>query len=100
MNTYASKDCTGAAGHHQLPVGDVVHRRPQRARRPAADPRPQHPLTKTQLLGFSGPPGAISYEIKYAKDATVAADGSLSALNVQDALPGPRHGPGADHRRA
>ena len=43
-------------------------------------------LTKTQLLGFSGPPGAISYEFKYAKDATVAADGSLAALNVQDAF--------------
>ena len=60
---------------------------------------PNTAVTKTQLLGFAGPPGAISYEIKYAKDATVAADGSIAALNVQDAYPGPRHGPGADHRR-
>ena len=85
VNLFAGKDCTGAATPRtfQWTTSSTVSLSapgtPQLIREPNTS------TTKTQLLGFSGPPGAISYEIKYAKDATVAADGSLSALNIQDA---------------
>ena len=85
MATYTGKDCTGTptAVTYQWATSSAV------ALSAPAGPQlirdPNTAITKTQLLGFSGPPGAISYEIKYAKDATVAADGSLSALAVQDA---------------
>ncbi len=85
LSTYKGKDCTGAlvAFNYQWTTSSSVGLSAPAGPQLIRDPNTS--ATKTQLLGFSGPPGAISYEIKYAKDATVAADGSLSALNVQDA---------------
>ncbi|HEY6891192.1 MAG TPA: hypothetical protein VI300_25530 [Solirubrobacter sp.] len=40
--------------------------------------------TITQLFNFAGNPGAISYDIKYAKGATVLPDGSLSSPALKD----------------
>ena len=38
-------------------------------------------VLNTQLLGFTGNPGADSYEIRYAKGAVLAPDGSISGVS-------------------
>jgi hypothetical protein len=85
LNLYAAKNCAGAATPKtfQWTTSSAVSLSAPGTPQLIRDPNTA--TTKTQLLGFSGPPGAISYEIKYAKDATVAADGSLGGLNIQDA---------------
>ena len=40
--------------------------------------------TITQQLDFAGTPGALSYEIKYAKGGVLQADGSISSPALQD----------------
>jgi hypothetical protein len=82
---YKGKDCTGAAAplNYQWVTSSTVTLSAPAG--PQLIRQPNTATTNTQLLGFAGPPGAISYEIKYAKDATVGPDGSISGLNVQDA---------------
>jgi len=45
---------------------------------PVLTRQPNSYSTITQLLAFSGNPGAITYEIRYAKGGVLAADGSIS----------------------
>jgi hypothetical protein len=85
LNTYAAANCAGAptTKSFQWTTASAVALSAPATTQLIREPNTA--ATKTQLLGFSGPPGAISYEIKYAKDATVNPDGSISGLAVQDA---------------
>jgi hypothetical protein len=85
LSLYKAKDCGGQAVAQSYQWTTSSTATLSAPAGPQLIRQPNTSTTNTQLLGFAGPPGAISYEIKYAKDATVAADGSLSALNVQDA---------------
>lgn len=85
LNLYPMKSCAGTAKTAVYswstaatvslgqPAGTLLIRRPNSF------------STITQQLDFAGTPGAVSYEIKYAKNAAVAGDGSITGLNVQDA---------------
>ena len=42
--------------------------------------------TNVQQLGFTGNPGAVSYEVKYAKGGVVQPDGSISSPALKDAF--------------
>ena len=85
LNLYSAKDCGGTASARTFQWTTSSTVTLSAPATPQLIRQPNSVSTITQLLGFSGPPGAISYEIKYAKDAAVAADGSITGLNVQDA---------------
>lgn len=84
LNLYAATNCTGAATGkaYRWATGASVG-----IGQPAGPLMIRQPFsftTITQNLDFAGTPGAWTYEIKYAKGATVQPDGSITAGTVQD----------------
>ena len=78
LKAYAANACTGTpvVTTYTWTVGASV------AIGQPAGPLPTRPantaVTNTLMLDFAGNPGATTYEIRYAKGAVLAADGSIS----------------------
>ena len=83
-----TRDCTTRAEdgrRYTWTVGAVG--RDRAARRPAADPRQPNSFSRTRSSSTSPRnPGAITYEIKYAKGGVVQPDGSHLSPALKDAF--------------